>query len=84
MSRSPGKARGSPGDCYKLGEWFLCVFPFASLGWLNGLFCKKQNKTKDNLLQLNLCVWLSRRKLSVVEELYYDEQFGGLDIIICL
>ena len=32
MPCSPGKAQGSPGDCHKLGEWFLGPFPFAFLG----------------------------------------------------
>ena len=86
MPCSPGKAQGSPGDCHKLGEWFLCPFPFAFLGWLNSLF-KKKKKTKQKTTscwQQNLWVWISRRKLPVVEELYYDEQFGAPDIIISL
>lgn len=87
MPCSPGKAQGSPGDCHKLGEWFLCLFPFAFLGWLSSLFSKKKKKKRQKTTscwQQNLWVWISRRKLSVVEELYYDEQFGAPDIIISL
>lgn len=63
MPCSPGKAQGSPGDCHKLGEWFLCLFPFAFLGWLSSLFSKKKKKkTKNNLLLAAKSVGLDKQK----------------------
>ena len=63
MPCSPGKAQGSPGDCHKLGEWFLCPFPFAFLGWLNSLFKKKKkDKTKNNFLLAAKSVGLDKQK----------------------